>query len=223
MSLAVTTEQQPLSVLLKNVSTNSHESLDKRIMALAPFSSRERYALFVRTQARLHQVTSHWYQSNAMKTWFSDLHQRDRLSAVLLDCNDLGITKEAQVEDALVASQVKIDNPYGALGWLYTVEGSNLGAAFLLKIARTQLELSETFGARHLAGHDDGRGLHWRRFREELDAIPLTAEQLEQAQQGALQAFLFARESVEQLMGPAPLGQTPLGEAQLGHTPQEHA
>lgn len=200
MSLPLTNEPLPLSSLLKSVSTDSHESLDKRIMSLAPFSSRERYALFVRTQARLHQVTSHWYQNQAMTSWLPDLDQRDRLSEVLHDCTDLDVSREAQVEDALISAAINIDTPYTALGWLYTVEGSNLGAAFLLKIARAQLGLSETFGARHLAGHDDGRGQYWRRFRADLDAIPLDEHQRALAQQGALDAFQFARESVEQLL-----------------------
>ena len=200
MSVPLTNEPAPLSVLLKSVSTDSHESLDKRIMSLAPFSSRERYAQFVRTQARLHQVTSHWFQNEALRSWLPDLDQRDRVSEVLLDCADLGVSKEDQVEDALASAKASNDNPYAALGWLYTVEGSNLGAAFLLKIARAQLGLSETFGARHLAGHEDGRGQYWRKFREDLDAIALTDEQREQAQQGALAAFLFARDSVEQLL-----------------------
>ncbi len=200
MSIALTTELVPLSSFLKNVSTQSHESLDKRIMSLAPFSSRERYALFVRTQARLHQAAAPWFQNQALQTWLPGLSERDRHTAVLHDCQDLGIAPNEQAEDALVASQVKINDPYTALGWIYTVEGSNLGAAFLLKIARSQLDLSETFGARHLAGHDDGRGLHWRRFREDLDAIPLTQEQRNKAQEGALAAFTFVRENVELLM-----------------------
>lgn len=200
MSLPLTNEPTPLSSLLKSVSTDSHESLDKRIMSLSPFSSRERYALFVRTQARLHQAASPWFQNKALQSWLPGLGERDRLNAVLHDCSDLGITASEQVEDALAAAQIDINDTYTALGWIYTVEGSNLGAAFLLKIARTQLGLSETFGARHLAGHDDGRGLHWRRFREDLDAISLTDAQRDLAQEGALAAFRFVRENVELLM-----------------------
>lgn len=200
MSTPLTNESQALSSLLKSVSTNSHESLDKRIMSLAPFSNRERYSLFVRTQARLHQAASPWFQNPTLQVWLPGLGERDRLAAVLHDCKDLDINTNDQVEDGLAAAQVDIKDAYTALGWIYTVEGSNLGAAFLLKIARAQLELSETFGARHLAGHDDGRGLHWRRFREDLDAISLTEEQRNLAQEGALAAFTFVRDNVETLM-----------------------
>lgn len=200
MSLPLTNEPTPLSSLLKSVSTDSHESLDKRIMSLAPFSSRERYALFVRTQTRLHQAASPWFQNQTLQSWLPGLGERDRVAAVLDDCKDLNINSDAQVEDALAAAQINIGDVYTALGWIYTVEGSNIGAAFLLKIARTQLGLSETFGARHLAGHDDGRGLHWRRFREDLDAISLTETQRNLAQEGALAAFTFVRSNVETLM-----------------------
>jgi protein TonB len=55
------------------------------------------------------------------------------------------------------------------MGWLYVAEGSNLGAAFLLKEA-VKLNLSGSFGARHLAGAPEGRGLHWRTFTAALDS-----------------------------------------------------
>ncbi|ACE85406.1 biliverdin-producing heme oxygenase [Cellvibrio japonicus] len=200
MSLPLKSAPPPLSALLKETSTGHHEGLDKRIMSLAPFSSRERYALFLRTMARLHRVTTRWFQHHTLKTWLPGLDERDRVNAVLQDCTDLGVSREDQAEDALIAARMVVDNPYTALGWAYTIEGSNMGAAFLLKMARAELGLSETFGARHMAGHDDGRGLHWRRFREALDAIPLTEEQRELAQQGALDAFNFARKSVDDLM-----------------------
>ncbi|MBU31791.1 MAG: biliverdin-producing heme oxygenase, partial [Pseudomonadales bacterium] len=71
---------------------------------------------------------------------------------------------------------------------------------FLLKHAREQLGLSETFGARHLVGHTDGRGLHWRQFKAALDALPLSAEERAEAVKGARDAFAFVRASVEELM-----------------------
>ncbi|MGG2475716.1 biliverdin-producing heme oxygenase, partial [Rhizobium sp. BR5] len=75
-----------------------------------------------------------------------------------------------------------------AMGWLYVVEGSNLGAAFLLKDA-AKLGLTEEFGARHLAGAPEGRGLHWRTFTAALDEISLTVEEEERVVAGAEAAF----------------------------------
>ncbi|MEY1661704.1 biliverdin-producing heme oxygenase [Isoalcanivorax beigongshangi] len=190
----------PLSEFFKDGTRAQHELLDTRIMALSPFADRERYALFVRTQARLQRVASPLFQSEQLGQWLPDLAGRDRLAAVLADCADLGVTAEALEEDRLATAGVSVSDDYAALGWLYTVEGSNLGAAFLLKHAKSQLELSETFGARHLAGHDDGRGLHWRRFKDTMDGLELSAEQRQRALQGALDAFMLAREGVEALL-----------------------
>ena len=82
--------------------------------------------------------------------------------------------------------------PEEDLGWLFVTEGSTLGAASLLKRAKA-LGLSETHGARHLAGHPDGRGLHWRRFTTALDEIDLTPEGEQRTIDGANAAFRFVR------------------------------
>ena len=76
-----------------------------------------------------------------------------------------------------------------ALGWLYVAEGSNLGAAFLLKWAAA-LGLNETHGARHLAASPEGRARHWRSFTEALDGIELTQAEEGRVADGAREAFV---------------------------------
>lgn len=190
----------PLSSYLKEQTTSTHESLDQRIMALAPFSSRERFACFLRMQLRLHHATAPLYQNPELQALLPDLAERNRLEAIQLDCADFGISQAQQQADAEVGNGVQPGSTAEALGWLYTHEGSTLGAAFLLKHAREQLGLSETFGARHLVGHTDGRGLHWRQFKAALDALPLSVEERAEAVKGARDAFAFVRASVEELL-----------------------
>lgn len=189
-----------LSSYLKTQTTSTHESLDKRIMALAPFSSRERFACFLRMQLRLHHATAPLYQNAELQTMLPGLAERNRLDAIVLDCGDFAISPEQQQQDRLTGSSVGPTSAAESLGWLYTHEGSTLGAAFLLKHAREQLGLPESFGARHLAGHSDGRGLHWREFKQALDGLDLSAEQRAEAVEGARAAFTFVRNSVEELM-----------------------
>lgn len=74
------------------------------------------------------------------------------------------------------------------LGWPYVAEGSNLGAAFLLKEA-AKLGLSETFGARNLTGAPEGRGLNWRIFIAALDALEVLPVEDECVVAGAKFAF----------------------------------
>ncbi|WP_339649188.1 biliverdin-producing heme oxygenase [Halopseudomonas pelagia] len=190
----------PLSSYLKEQTTSTHESLDRRIMALSPFSSRERFACFLRMQLRLHHATAPLYQNPELQAMLPGLAERSRLQAILQDCTDFNISPEEQEIDRETGSMINPASTNEALGWLYTHEGSTLGAAFLLKHAREQLGLSETFGARHLAGHTDGRGLHWRQFKQALDDLELTAAARTEAVEGARAAFTFVRTSVEELM-----------------------
>lgn len=191
-----------LSVYLKENTTTTHDSLDKRVMSLNPFSTLENYTQFIRSQARLQQVASPWYQNTAMQAYFPDLAERDRYQAVLQDCKDLGLSAADLAQDQAMAGQMQINNPYEALGWLYAVEGSNIGAAILLKHAKEKLGLSEEHGARHLTGHGDGRALYWKRFKEALDTIELNEDLRLQALKGAKDAFVFTRANIEELLAP---------------------
>ncbi len=75
-----------------------------------------------------------------------------------------------------------------ALGWLFVSEGSKLGAAFLIKRAQA-LNLSDSFGARHLGEPAGGRAAGWKAFVRTLDELPMTAEQDAELDRGAIAAF----------------------------------
>jgi heme oxygenase len=191
-----------LSLWLKEGTSSTHDSLDKRIMSLSPFDNLERYSCFLRTQSRLHQAISSWFYNKDIQTWLPDLKERDRSDDIILDCHDFEMTDAQLQQDQQAVAETDIANAYVALGWLYTVEGSNLGAAILLRYARKELDLSEQFGARHLAAHNSGRGEHWLQFKQAMDGLQLTESQREMALDGAKQAFSFARNNVEQLLAP---------------------
>ena len=193
----MTTEQlerpaQDISLLqiLREWTRPTHESLDGRIMAADPFANRENYGRFALVQYQFHTAVSPCFQRADLGRMLPDLAARDRLSLVAQDLADLGIAIPETV-----ASPAITDLPT-ALGWLYTAEGSNLGAAILLKEAK-KLGLGETFGARHLAGHPDGRGLHWREFTAAMNAAPLSAGENDRVAEGAVAAFAHVRSLVE--------------------------
>ncbi|WP_249977003.1 biliverdin-producing heme oxygenase [Vreelandella olivaria] len=178
----------PLSKRLKLKTHAAHERVDQAIMALSPFASLEGYKRFLRVQYQFQRHTAPLYEQPELIELFEGLPQRCRYEAIQRDGKDLSldltITELDSVTPPTISSQA------AALGWLYVNEGSNLGAAFLLKYA-AQLGLSTNYGARHLAPSEDGRGLHWRNFVAQLDAVPLTDEQLTQAVTAAGDAFRF--------------------------------
>ncbi|MCK0195394.1 biliverdin-producing heme oxygenase [Ancylobacter sp. 6x-1] len=159
----------------------AHERVDSAVMAAQPFAARENYARFLRFQYRLHRHVEALYADPALQPFLPTLAERSRLEALTRDFADLGLTlPEATDGPALPLPE--------ALGWLYVVEGSNMGAAFLAKEA-AKIGLSDDFGARHLAGHAEGRGLHWRRFVAGLDSVDLSPDEDTRAEAAATTAF----------------------------------
>lgn len=187
----VTTLEKPIvlsrSKRLKARTTGTHERLDQSIMACDPFASRERYSLFVKVQYQFHRDIDALYDDLQLDAVLPDLKGRRRFELVAQDLRDLGFDLPADDGEPAFSEASEVDLPT-ALGWLYVVEGSNLGAAFLLKEA-LKLDLSEEFGARHLAGAPEGRGLHWRSFTAALDSIDLTHAEEERVVAGAEAAF----------------------------------
>lgn len=180
---------------LKEATEETHDRLDRRIMAAEPFASRDRYGLFLKVQHAFHRDIGDLYGRPELQGLFDDLATRPRLDAVTRDLGDLGI--DAAAEDH--ASPVDRADAPTAIGWLYVAEGSNLGAAFLLKAA-ARLGLDETFGARHLAAAPEGRGLSWKKFTTALDAIALTEEEEQRVFAGARAAFSRVYALVEATM-----------------------
>lgn len=184
--------------LLRENTRPAHGALDTRIIAARPFADLSSYGRFLALQHDLHATTRPLYHDPALGALLPDLPSRDRFAAVLDDLADLGLAAPADGG----ARPEPLPDPASlpqALGWLYVVEGSNLGAAFLLKMAR-ELGLSESHGARHMAPAPAGRGLHWRNFTAAMDAIPLSAAEEQQAAAEASRAFTFVHGRVEALL-----------------------
>lgn len=184
---------------LKAATRSDHERVDQSIMAGDPFSSRERYGAFLKLQHAFHRDVDPLFTDPDLAALLPDLAGRRRLALIEQDLADLGFElAPAQAEPAAAKPR---DLPT-ALGWLYVAEGSNLGAAFLLKAAAA-LGLSEEFGARHLAAAPEGRGLHWRTFTAALNDIDLDETGEQAAVAGAQAAFRRVQELVREAFAAA--------------------
>lgn len=191
---------QSRSQRLKSATSGTHDRLDQAIMAAEPFAGLERYVLFLKVQHAFHRDIDTLYDDPQLDVMLPDLQGRRRLRLVESDLSDLDA--KALLYDAAPAfpSGAPFDLP-AALGWLYVAEGSNLGAAFLLKLARG-LGLSETFGAAHLSGAPGGRGLHWRTFTEALNAVSMSQPEESRMVTGAEAAFRRVRDLADKVLDP---------------------
>lgn len=172
---------------LRAATNARHDRLDHSIMDGRPFENRERYGLFVTVQHGFHQQIDALYDNAVLDALLPDLSGRRRLPLISRDLSDLGIAVPQARMPPAFASVSDVDVPT-ALGWLYVAEGSNLGAAFLLKEA-AKLGLNDGFGARHLASAPEGRGLHWKTFTAALDGIDLNEAEEARVVAGACAAF----------------------------------
>ena len=124
-------------------------------MAAKPFSSRETYAVFLRIQMMFHRDIAALYAAPELAALYLYPSGRRRYEQVKADLADLGAAPADETPVPRFVEGASVDLPT-ALGWLYVAEGSNLGAAFLIKAAAA-LGLSAQFGARHLAASPEGR------------------------------------------------------------------
>jgi heme oxygenase len=160
-----------------------HEQLDKAVKANAPFETLGSYARFVVAQYLFQAELKALYTDPDLIKIFPDLASRCRAEQAMADLGDLNTDVPAPVNGAL-----RTPTKAQALGWLFVSEGSKLGAAFLIKRAAA-LNLSDTFGARHLGEPAGGRAEGWKTFTRILDSQTLSAEEEAQAEQGAIEAF----------------------------------
>lgn len=184
MTTANASERASLrSQRLNQVTHAPHSELDALVKSHAPFDSRESFARFVVAQYLFQAELKPLYTDPELIALFPDLAARCRAEQARLDLADLDMPVPAAVPGALQAPSLA-----QALGWIFVSEGSKLGAAFLIKRAEA-LQLSDSFGARHLGEPAGGRAEGWKQFTRTLDALQLSPEQDAAAEQAAVAAF----------------------------------
>lgn len=184
MSLTITEHSR--SQALKTATTDVHNNVDKSIMAQNPFADTSSYLLFLSLQYNFLKDVSALYEHPELAKHINDLIARRRLSLLEQDFQDL---KYALPETPLEPSITHETNFATALGWLYVVEGSKVGAAMLGKQVEAQLNFDANHGARYLKGPGAGRGSAWRELTQLIDTLELTQAQEAALIEGARQAF----------------------------------
>ncbi|WP_139239760.1 biliverdin-producing heme oxygenase [Acinetobacter baumannii] len=182
-----------LSLRLKQETAAEHERMHQLMSKAKVFSSKEKYAQFTLSQYYFQREIEHLFEKEGVAGLIPDLDIRGRSKQALADLNDLGIQPNGQ---QLQSENVQLPE---ALGWIYVSEGSTLGAAFLFKEAQKHLGFSETFAARNLAAYPEGRAKVWKRFVQALDETDFDQTQQDRVVQGALDAFGYFGQALDQL------------------------
>ncbi|QRN41819.1 MAG: biliverdin-producing heme oxygenase [Neisseriaceae bacterium] len=176
-------ETSALAEILREQTRIEHEKVDNLVNSLEPFLNKENYGKFLQLQEIFHRIVDDIYFDPELNEKIPNLKELARYKKVQEDMQDLGIDK-FDIDSLPEPKSVE------AIGWLYCAEGSNLGAAFLLKGAKN-IGMSETYGARHLSPHPEGRGKHWREFVRLFNTVTDDNEVYQQVVKGAKNAFEY--------------------------------
>lgn len=182
---------QTLTEALKEHSRTTHDAVDNLVMSMAPFASHDNYRKFLQAQYAFHTAVNPIYHDSKLASQIDGLAQLARLDRVKSDMKDLGVKPYEGID---IVSFTDSE----AIGWLYCVEGSNVGAAILYKEAG-KIDLTDEFGASHLSAHEDGRMPHWRSVKAKIDALPLSDEEKQSAMKGADDAFAYFKQVIRKI------------------------
>lgn len=184
-----------LTESLKQHSHQTHDSVDNLVMSVKPFESITNYQKFLQAQYAFHQAVLPIYQNTALQDNIKNLQNLSRFERVKSDMADLGVEP---FQSDITAPSYTDDE---AIGWLYCVEGSNVGAAILYKEAG-KINLDENKGASHLASHPDGRMRHWKDVKAQIDALDIDDNAKESAKKGADDAFAYFKSLIRAIYQP---------------------
>ncbi|MDG4554998.1 MAG: biliverdin-producing heme oxygenase [Candidatus Competibacter sp.] len=95
--------------------------------------------------------------------------------------------------------QRSLDAPVTLLGYLYVLEGSILGAEVLAPLAKEAFGLDRRRGLAYLEWDGAVARERWRGFGERMDAVSVTAEEVDVIVAAAVEAFVGIRRVLEAL------------------------
>ncbi|WP_102796273.1 biliverdin-producing heme oxygenase [Bowmanella denitrificans] len=171
---------------LKAGTADLHSHVDTSIMAKDPFASVQSYLQFLTLQYLFLKDVEALYTHPQLAEHLDDLNERRRLDALELDFADFDLCLPDIAVKPLITAKTDFAT---ALGWLYVVEGSKVGAAMLGRQVQARLPVSGDKGARYLAGPGAGRGSAWRHLVQVIDDVVFSETQEQAILKGARSAF----------------------------------
>jgi heme oxygenase (biliverdin-IX-beta and delta-forming) len=173
---------------LRQATAAAHRRLDARFAGF-DLASRDGYRRFLEASASALLPLETALERAGVTGLLDDWAQRSRRSAITADLDRLGGAIHPLTE-------VEPLNRNRMLGTLYVLEGSRLGAGYLL---RTIVQSSDPLVAATTAYLGHGAGQHlWRSFLARLEQEAMTPDQAAAAVDGASEAFaLFARAAAQ--------------------------
>jgi heme oxygenase len=178
---------------LRHATQTAHARLDDLIERAGLLKSRAEYELYLQAT-----WTARWPCEQALESWgaaalYAAWPQRRICDTLSQDIFDVSHIRPAEAAHGLpeVLSEAQ------ALGILYVLEGSALGAR-ILETQAAAIGMTASFGARHMARQTSAPGA-WSQFMALLARTPMSSAGEEQCTAAALAAFALYEEAFRHL------------------------
>jgi heme oxygenase (biliverdin-IX-beta and delta-forming) len=175
---------------LREATQRLHQELERAIDIENQISSHRRYAAYLTRLWLLYSSTEDALRSIDFRPLGFDYRMQRRSQLIENDLSTFGF------DSAALRDVPRLHAPVGnaiesALGCVYVLEGSALGARALASRVEARLGLSKSHGASFFCGYgEEGRSI-WRPLLASLDAIDPYSPQAEQVIESAKDTFLF--------------------------------
>jgi heme oxygenase (biliverdin-IX-beta and delta-forming) len=170
---------------LKAATSAAHCALDEGMSAF-DLTVTAHYCRFLQASAAALLPMEVALEQAGVSDMFEDWPSRARSTAIIADLGRLG---ETAIPLPLPAEPL---DHCGVLGTLYVLEGSRLGAAYLMRMVAASVDPRVRAATNYLR-HGSGHGL-WRSFLARLEREPVSADDERRMIVSAQQAFaMFAK------------------------------
>ena len=179
---------------LRDATHDRHERLEAAFPWGQAFASRENYARLLRAMEILVRAADRAIDAQ-LPAECSVAALRRRSSWIADDLRQLG-ADPAPADESAAPDFSFVNSPGRAIGCLYVLEGSALGAQYLSRQLQARLGITSETGGRYLAAYGERTGERWKAFQEWANGELQSPELLNDAVFASLRTFERFSESL---------------------------
>lgn len=171
---------------LRAATRADHEAVEALVGIDRPDLSRADYTSFLEVMLAAHEpFEAALGHVPAVHTFLPDLRERLKTAALRADLHALGRSPAASPSITLDLGE--------ALGGLYVLEGSTLGARFVLARVRERLGHEVQHATSYLEGYGEARATRWQGFVRALEHAAADPDRAQAIVRGAVRTFAHVR------------------------------
>lgn len=186
---------------LREETRTLHEDLEHAVAIDEQISSRTRYCAYLARLWALYSAAESALGSHDFSALGFNYGACRRSQLIESDLSDIGVDL-VNLRNAIRPKAPALPTIEHALGCIYVLEGSALGARAMAPEVETKLGLTGTYGAKFFWGYGEEGKPIWRAVLASINAIDPVSSEAERVIQSAQATFLFfdaGFQSVQQL------------------------